>query len=119
MIIRDIQAYFRQKSQKNALKPIRTKKFTIDPKKNSFLKENASSAARLTEKEMDILIYLHDSHPKKIQRQDLLDHVWGYAHDVETHTLETHIYRLRQKIEDNPAAPEILMTDDEGYFLNF
>lgn len=71
---------------------------------------------KLTEKEMEILIYLA-GHSKNtpVKRDDLLAAVWGYGDNIETHTLETHIYRLRQKIEDNPAKPAFLVTSDDGY----
>jgi DNA-binding response OmpR family regulator len=73
---------------------------------------------RLTEKERDILLVLLDASGGLVLRRDLLDSVWGYASGVETHTLETHIYRLRQKIEIDPARPQILLTAEEGYALN-
>lgn len=70
---------------------------------------------RLTEKEVAILCYLKESAPLPIKRQVLLEKVWSYAEGVETHTLETHIYRLRQKIERDPSSPEILLTAEDGY----
>ncbi len=73
------------------------------------------STVPLTEKEAEILIYLYENKPNKITRNTLLKRVWGYADSIETHTLETHIYRLRQKIEINPANPQILLTGDNGY----
>jgi DNA-binding response OmpR family regulator len=72
---------------------------------------------RLTEKERDILLLLHEANGEKVARKTLLDHVWGYASGVETHTLETHVYRLRQKIERDPAQPQILLTQGDGYSL--
>ena len=71
----------------------------------------------LTDTEVQILCYLYVAAQQPISRQDLLDNVWGYHKDVETHTLETHIYRLRQKLERDPAAPEILVTAADGYVL--
>ena len=73
---------------------------------------------RLTDKEQDILMCLHQNQDQHVDRQRLLDLVWGYADGVETHTLETHIYRLRQKIETDPTKPNFLMTDEHGYYLN-
>jgi len=71
---------------------------------------------KLTEKETEILVYLAThSASAPVKRDDLLAAVWGYGDNIETHTLETHIYRLRQKIEANPAAPAFLVTSDEGY----
>jgi DNA-binding response OmpR family regulator len=71
----------------------------------------------LTEKEVEILQYLHNNSGRKIARDELLEFVWGYAKNTETHTLETHIYRLRQKIELDSTSPIILKKDEEGYYL--
>lgn len=73
---------------------------------------------RLTDKEADILIHLYQAKDKELSRDILLEKVWNYAKNVETHTLETHIYRLRRKIEENPTTPKILMTTETGYQLN-
>ncbi len=54
---------------------------------------------------------------KPVSREELLTEVWGYNAQVTTHTLETHIYRLRQKIEPNPATAAILVTEGGGYKL--
>ncbi len=72
----------------------------------------------LTEKEVEILSFLHENKDIVIPREEFLKAVWGYAKNIETHTLETHIYRLRQKIELDSANPEILLTMDEGYKIN-
>lgn len=72
---------------------------------------------RLTEKERDIILALHAQRGRAMERHHLLEAVWGYVAEVETHTLETHIYRLRQKIEDDPARPALLLTDGQGYRL--
>ena len=70
----------------------------------------------LTEKETAILRYLYRA-GETVPRETLLQEVWGYNSGVTTHTLETHIYRLRQKIEKDAAAPAILVTEAGGYKL--
>lgn len=75
-----------------------------------------SAGIRLTEKENEILVYLAlHSQEGAVKREDLLAAVWGYGDNIETHTLETHIYRLRQKIEPKPAEPVYLVTSEDGY----
>jgi DNA-binding response OmpR family regulator len=73
---------------------------------------------RLTEKETAILKYLYRVGNKTVSRETLLGEVWGYSAGVTTHTLETHIYRLRQKIEPDPTQSAILITEPGGYRLN-
>ena len=73
---------------------------------------------RLTDKEAGLLKYLHRAKSAGVTRQVLLDQIWGYNANVTTHTLETHIYRLRQKIERDPSSPRLLITSPGGYGLN-
>jgi DNA-binding response OmpR family regulator len=73
---------------------------------------------RLTDKETNILKYLYRAGQKVISREELLTEVWGYNAGVTTHTLETHVYRLRQKIEPDPTDPKILITEAGGYRLS-
>ncbi len=73
---------------------------------------------RLTEKEAAILKFLYRAGKIPVGRQVLLNEVWGYNAAVTTHTLETHIYRLRQKIEPDPANAKLLITDAGGYRLD-
>ena len=73
---------------------------------------------RLTEKETAILKYLYRAGARTIGRDTLLGEVWGYNAGVTTHTLETHVYRLRQKIERDPSQAEILVTEPGGYRLH-
>ncbi len=72
---------------------------------------------RLTDKEAQILKFLYLQGGEPVSRKDLLGEVWGYNAQVTTHTLETHVYRLRQKIERDPTNAEILLTDQGGYRL--
>ena len=72
---------------------------------------------RLTEKEANILKYLYRAGLKPVPREELLAEVWGYNAGVTTHTLETHVYRLRQKIEPDPGHARILVTEAGGYRL--
>ncbi len=71
----------------------------------------------LTDKECETLSHIYQNAP--VSKEDLMTKVWGYHKDSETHTIETHIYRLRQKIEKNPSEPEILVTEDSGYVIRF
>ena len=82
-----------------------------------LLLNQEGSKLRLTEKETSILRYLYRAGERPASRERLLQEVWGYNSGVTTHTVETHIYRLRQKIEEDAAAPAILVTEAGGYKL--
>ena len=90
--------------------------YTIKPA-SKLLIDQTGSKIRLTEKETSILKYLFRSGDKVVSRDVLLHEVWGYNAGVTTHTLETHIYRLRQKIEKDPSNAELLITESGGYKL--
>ena len=97
--------------------------FTIGPytfrpeRQDAARRAERSKKIRLTEKETAILKYLYRAGEQAIGRDTLLGEVWGYNAGVTTHTLETHVYRLRQKIERDPAQAEILVTEPGGYRL--
>jgi len=95
--------------------------FTIGPytfrPSAKLLIDEAGRKVRLTEKETAILKYLYRTGEKVVTREVLLHEVWGYHAGVTTHTLETHIYRLRQKIERDPSNAELLVTEAGGYKL--
>ena len=82
-----------------------------------LVNEQTSRKIRLTEKETAILKYLYRAGDRVVGRDTLLGEVWGYNAGVTTHTLETHVYRLRQKIERDPSQAEILVTEPGGYRL--
>lgn len=107
--VRRLQAMAKSPGKKIAIGP-----FELDAHSNEILLAE-DRAVRLTDKEKEILLLLSEAKGKAVERQALLEKVWGYAADLDTHTLETHIYRLRQKIERDPAKPEILLTDGAGY----
>ncbi len=89
--------------------------YTFRPSAKVLL-DPAEKKIRLTEKETNILKFLYRQ-GETVPRETLLHEVWGYNPAVTTHTLETHIYRLRQKIETNPGQARILVTESGGYRL--
>lgn len=91
-------------------------RYTFRPSSKLLLDEKGSKV-RLTEKETAILKYLYRAGERPVSRDVLLHEVWGYNSGVTTHTLETHIYRLRQKIERDPSNAELLVTESGGYKL--
>jgi DNA-binding response OmpR family regulator len=91
--------------------------YTFRPSAKLLTDESGKRKIRLTEKETSILKFLYRAGARSIGRDQLLNEVWGYNAGVTTHTLETHVYRLRQKIEKNPTKAEILITDGGGYRL--
>ena len=90
--------------------------YTFRPATKLLMSERGSKV-RLTEKETSILRYLYRANGKVVGRDELLQEVWGYNAEVTTHTLETHIYRLRQKIEKDPSSAALLVTEAGGYKL--
>jgi len=91
--------------------------YTFQPGAKLMIDGGARKKVRLTEKETAILKYLFRAGDRVIGRDTLLGEVWWYNAGVTTHTLETHVYRLRQKIERDPAHAEILITEPGGYRL--
>ena len=85
---------------------------------SKILESNKNRSIRLTEKENNILKFLYKNLGNIVSRETLLHEVWGYNSKVTTHTLETHIYRLRQKIEDDPSNACFLITEPGGYKLH-
>jgi DNA-binding response OmpR family regulator len=91
--------------------------YTFQPSAKLLVNNEDEKKVRLTDKETAILKYLYRAGEKVVGRDVLLDEVWGYNADVTTHTLETHVYRLRQKIELDPSNARILVTEPGGYRL--
>lgn len=91
--------------------------YTFQPANKILLDEANNKKVRLTDKEAAILKYLYRAGDKVVSRDVLLDEVWGYNAGVTTHTLETHVYRLRQKIEADPSEARLLVTEQGGYRL--
>lgn len=92
--------------------------YDLKSQQNLLEDRKTKEILRLTDKERDILLLLAEAGGQPVERQTLLDRVWAYAPTVETHTLETHMYRLRQKIERDPGNPQIILTDERGYKLS-
>ncbi len=91
--------------------------YLFRPAAKQMVHNETGRKIRLTEKETAILKYLFRAGGTVVSRDVLLDEVWGYNAGVTTHTLETHIYRLRQKIEADPSQARILVTEPGGYKL--
>ena len=92
--------------------------YVFRPSVKQLLEPVKNKRIRLTDKEAAILKFLYRAEGKAVGRQVLLNEVWGYNAAVTTHTLETHVYRLRQKIEPDPASAKLLLTEGGGYRLD-
>jgi DNA-binding response OmpR family regulator len=115
VLLARIRAHLRSHEQsEDAL--FRIGPYTFKPAAKILIDEREKKI-RLTEKETSILKYLYRAGQKVVGRDTLLHEVWGYNAGVTTHTLETHIYRLRQKIERDPSEARILVTEPGGYKL--
>ena len=115
-ILERIEKYDLQRVTQNKRKII-FKKFTYDPK-TRILSDNKKSI-RFTEKEAQIFQCLFIIKENFITKKDLLEQVWGYSQDIDTHTLETHIYSLRKKIENQLELLNLInFRENKGYYLN-
>ena len=92
--------------------------YLFRPSAKLLMEPSRNRKVRLTDKESAILKFLYRAGGKPVPRQILLNEVWGYNSAVTTHTLETHIYRLRQKIEPDPSNARLLLTEGGGYKLD-
>jgi len=117
VLLARIRAHLRQHDQsEHAVFPIGP--YTFRPTAKLMIHGETNRKVRLTQMETAILKYLYRAGGKTVSRDVLLGEVWGYNAGVTTHTLETHIYRLRQKIEASPSNAELLVTEPGGYRLN-
>ena len=115
VLLARIRAHLRQlDASEDAV--LRIGQYTFKPTSKQLISESGGKL-RLTEKETAILKFLYRANSQVVARDILLKEVWGYSAQVTTHTLETHIYRLRQKIERDPANATLLLTDRGGYRL--
>ena len=88
--------------------------YVLDLNSRTITKNN--EILKLTQKEIDIILFLNDY--KKPQKVNVLQNkVWGYSLELETHTVETHIYRLRKKINDKFKDNNFILSNDDGYFI--
>jgi DNA-binding response OmpR family regulator len=97
--------------------PIRIGPYEFSPHDKALRREDANLRIKLTEKETAILAFLYRMGQRAVPRLELLTEVWGYNPSVTTHTLETHIYRLRRKMDADPAKASLLITEAGGYRL--
>ena len=91
--------------------------YSFSPSTKLLVAEGGKVKVRLTGKEAGILKYLLRAGDRPTSREALLNEVWGYNATVTTHTVETHVYRLRQKMEPDPSKMELLITEPGGYRL--
>ncbi len=111
-----IENYLNQKNI-NSKRIIKYKKFSYDPSTRKLL--NQSSFLRFTEKEGQIFSYLLENINIYISKKDLLNKVWSYGDDIDTHTLETHIYALRKKIETKFSLKDLIIFEEKkGYYID-
>ncbi len=93
--------------------------YELHPSSKEILNLRNNELIKLTEKEVAIIRYLYKAQNKIVSKNELLQEVWGYSPDVTTHTIETHIYRLRQKVEHDDVSAQLIVTEDGGYKLKF
>ena len=91
--------------------------FSLDIREKMLKNLDSDETQRLTEKEVQLLRFFHNNRGQEVSKETLLKEIWEYHPDAETHTLETHIYRLRQKLEEDPNTPQILLNGKLGYRL--
>jgi DNA-binding response OmpR family regulator len=91
--------------------------YELDPLKKEICHISSGETFKLTEKEISVIQYLYKIRNRIVTKNELLSEVWGYSPDATTHTIETHIYRLRQKVEQDGQKEALILTQDGGYLL--
>lgn len=91
--------------------------YELHPAERSLIQTSSAHTIKLTEREIDILTYLYKAGGKIVSKEELLQNVWEYSPETTTHTIETHIYRLRKKIESDEETP-LIIAEEGGYRLN-
>lgn len=92
--------------------------YELHPADKEILNTKTGKTTKLTEREIGIIRYLYKSKGKTVSKSELLQNVWEYSADVSTHTIETHIYRLRKKVEKTAKDPQLIMAEEGGYRLS-
>jgi len=116
VLLAKLKTYIRSHEKTGSL-TLKIGSYKLHPLKKILLDEAGLSTIQLTDKEVQILKCLHRAGNSIVSRDVLLEKVWGYNVEVATHTLETHVYRLRQKIELEPSRARLLVTEAGGYRL--
>ena len=111
-----LRAHIRQHEQSEYV-VLRLGPYTFRPGAKLLMDNETNRKVRLTDKEAAIIKFLHLCNGRVVSRDVLLGEIWGYNADLTTHTLETHVYRLRQKIERDPSKAKLLVTEHNGYRL--
>ncbi len=96
---------------------ININEYNLFPIQKEIISSITEKKTKLTEKEVDILKYLYQNLSQTVSKEELLENVWGYSAGATTHTVETHIYRLRKKVEEN-GKNQLIITKNNGYRLN-
>ena len=117
VLLARIRAHLRQYSQRTDAS-FTVGPYLFKPAEKCLTHRNTGDKITLTEKENNIIKFLQKAGGKPVTCEILLGEIWGYNHQISTHTLETHIYRLRQKIEEIPKDAKIIITEAGGYRID-
>lgn len=91
--------------------------YILYPSRKEIFNQRDETTTKLTEREVSMIKYLYKNADRTVSKNDLMQEVWEYSADVATHTVETHIYRLRQKVEQDNSDNQIIITSEGGYQL--